>query len=595
MQIKKVLAFASALVLCCSNVLIPQVANLSCGIVASAEETGSCGTNATYSFDESTGTLTISGTGVISVTGLSSSFKTTVKHIDIQDGITTINAYTFNGYSALTDVTIPSSVVSIGMSAFNGCSSLATVYFGGSKSDWTAINFGGSNDALTSAKISYNGESSNTDTKKIDSILDTVELKQRDVIYCYDCSSSMNSTDVLYTYRIKDSDKQILQNFMDENFTDDMSNTEKIIYTMNWLHNNITYTLSENYGTLSNSLAECGFVQNAGQCLQYNGALAYLLAYMGYDVNLIFLKNGSWQHFTCQVRIDGKAYRMEVGNKGLDDGSHYMYMQFLDLETDVNVPDNTVIGQCGNSATYSLDLSSGVLTISGVGEIYSGDWYDYADSITAVVVEDGITSIDYGTFYGCTSLKSVTLADSVTYVESTAFEDTPFLANLGEFATLFGSELYRYTGDGTNVEIPDTITSIGSNAFLYEDSLESVTIPSSVTAIKDDAFYGCYYLSDIYFQGTKSQWNAIDIADTDDFSDVTIHFTDDALLGDVNEDSQVDATDLLALKKHILYVELLDENSQGYANADINADGQINVVDMLFLKKSILGMIDINE
>jgi hypothetical protein len=240
-------------------------------------------------------------------------------------------------------------------------------------------------------------------------------------------------------------------------------------------------------------------------------------------------------------------------------------------------------------------LSSGVLTISGVGEIYSGDWYDYADSITAVVGEDGITSIDYGTFYGCTSLESVTLADSVTYVESTAFEDTPFLANLGEFATLFGSELYRYQGDSTNVEIPDTITSIGSNAFLYEDSLESVTIPSSVTAIKDDAFYGCYYLSDIYFQGTKSQWNAIDIADTDDFSDVTIHFTDDALLGDVNEDSQVDATDLLALKKHILYVELLDENSQGYANADINADGQINVVDMLFLKKSILGMIDINE
>ncbi len=182
---------------------------------------------------------------------------------------------------------------------------------------------------------SYGGNDTQTpsnDVVRVTTVLDTATLSSKDVVYCYDCSNSLASTEVMYTFKLTDNDKQILQNFMDQHFTSDMNNSEKIEYTMNWLHQNINYTLSQDYASLPSSFAECGFVQQAGQCLQYNGALAYMLAYMGYDTNLIFLKNGSWQHFTCQVRIDGQTYRMEVGNKGLEDGSHYMGLDFLSLE-----------------------------------------------------------------------------------------------------------------------------------------------------------------------------------------------------------------------------------------------------------------------
>jgi len=205
------------------------------------------------------------------------------------------------------------------------------------------------------------------DTVRIQTVLDTVELTPHDTIYCYDCSSEINLTEVMCTYTIKDSDKEILQEFIDENLDEYMTNTEKIKYTMDWLHENVTYTLT---GSLPNSLAECGFVQNAGQCLQYNGALAYMLDYMGYDANLIFLKNDSgWQHYTCLVKINNKVYEMEVGNKGLDDGSHYMPQSFLSLVTEIT-PEYTTIDIL-NLKKYLLGISiySPELNINHDGDV----------------------------------------------------------------------------------------------------------------------------------------------------------------------------------------------------------------------------------
>lgn len=59
----------------------------------------------------------------------------------------------------------------------------------------------------------------------------------------------------------------------------------------------------------------------------------------------------------------------------------------------------------------------------------------------------------------------------------------------------------EYTGDETNVEIPETyknykITSIGPNAFSGKD-IESITIPDSVTEIEGHAFQSCTKLKSV--------------------------------------------------------------------------------------------------
>ncbi|MBE6206725.1 MAG: leucine-rich repeat domain-containing protein [Rikenellaceae bacterium] len=54
----------------------------------------------------------------------------------------------------------------------------------------------------------------------------------------------------------------------------------------------------------------------------------------------------------------------------------------------------------------------------------------------------------------------------------------------------------------TSVTIPDSVTSIGDSAFYSCDSLTSVTIPDSVTEIGQEAFYKCTSLTEVYCKPT---------------------------------------------------------------------------------------------
>ena len=96
---------------------------------AASETSGSCGADLAWSYDSSTGALTVTGSG--SMTDFS--FSDTrwggndIKSVSLPDGLTSIGEVAFYGCTSLTSVAIPDSVTSIGGFAFFGCTSLSSV------------------------------------------------------------------------------------------------------------------------------------------------------------------------------------------------------------------------------------------------------------------------------------------------------------------------------------------------------------------------------------------------------------------------------------------------------------------------------------
>ena len=98
-------------------------------MMAMADKSGSCGDNLTWTLVESTGTLTISGTGAMKDYSMEyfSYFapwyndKAKVLAIVIEDGVTTIGNCAFYDCSKLTSISIPNSVTSIGLGVFSLC------------------------------------------------------------------------------------------------------------------------------------------------------------------------------------------------------------------------------------------------------------------------------------------------------------------------------------------------------------------------------------------------------------------------------------------------------------------------------------------
>ena len=99
---------------------------------------GKCGENLTWSFDSSSGTLTISGTGEmnnydlnVSSTGSSApwidDFSNQIEQVIIEDGVISIGNWAFYPCENLIFLTIPNSITSIGAYAFTGCISLASI------------------------------------------------------------------------------------------------------------------------------------------------------------------------------------------------------------------------------------------------------------------------------------------------------------------------------------------------------------------------------------------------------------------------------------------------------------------------------------
>ena len=158
--------------------------------------------------------------------------------------------------------------------------------------------------------------------------------------------------------------------------------------------------------------------------------------------------------------------------------------------------DTLTTGKCGKNVTYSFDTSTGMLTISGTGDMENYNYNNYEknpfykkSNIKTVIIKNGVTSIGDYTFRDCTSLTSVTIPNSVTSIGYSAFYNCTSL---------------------TGATIPNSVTSIGGSAFYGCTSLTSITIPNSVTSIGSSIFYNCTSLTSIEVSGNNKNYSSLD-------------------------------------------------------------------------------------
>ena len=126
-----------------------------------------------------------------------------------------------------------------------------------------------------------------------------------------------------YNITLTSKDISILKAFAAENFEKGMTREQKLRTTLEWINKNVKYAYGTDWNKIADkSWVEAIFTHKLGQCAQYNGAMAAMMIYMGFDAYMIQGYRGSWedenywQHFWCEVNLGGFKYIMETGNYG---------------------------------------------------------------------------------------------------------------------------------------------------------------------------------------------------------------------------------------------------------------------------------------
>ena len=465
---------------------------------------GGCGVNGSDDYSVrwvlgEDGTLTISGTGAMCDEEMPWwEFRSQINRVVIESGVTTVGSNAFNGCSNLTAVELPDTLTAIGDYAF-AWSNVAEITIPdgvvtiGASAFWrTALA-----DVVIPDSVTTIGAGAFWETKLVDVVIP-------------DSVTTIGESAFRYCWEMKT------------------------------LHLGSGLTTVEDYAFDRCEAAVTLSADNRALVLEDNALLN------AEKTRLI-------QYFEGPKDTDrAEAYTIPAGVEEICDGA---FDCCDDLKTIV-IP-NTVqrigqeaFGQCDN--LEELTIPASVTKIESSAFLYNRYPVHVAAANTAYCSEDGVVysknkdtlcyagaaagaySIPNGVaFIGDTAasgaaITSLTLPASVEKIGDEAFQDCGQLQTL----TFLGSikEIGYSTFSGCHslnrVTIPEGLKKIPASAFSSCTDLRSVTIPKSVTMIERSAFEACDSLLDVYYAGSKTDWEQILIVggDNDSLWNAAIHY-----------------------------------------------------------------------
>ena len=152
-------------------------------------------------------------------------------------------------------------------------------------------------------------------------------------------------------------------------------------------------------------------------------------------------------------------------------------------------------GSCGaggveDSSVRWVLTDDGTMTISGTGAMCDEEtpWWEFRSQINRVVIESGVTTVGTAAFSGCENLTEAVLPDTLTAINSYAFEwDSLVQITIPDGVTTIGDDAFRWNRL-VDVVIPDSVTTIGKEAFMHCEEMQTLHLGSGLTSIGAAAF-----------------------------------------------------------------------------------------------------------
>ncbi len=273
---------------------------------------------------------------------------------------------------------------------------------------------------------------------------------------------------------------------------------------------------------------ETDTITDVGSKLKFSEGLEYTLNEDGLGYTVIGIGDCVDTNIVIPSTYDGKPVTsigdrafficrnltsIEIPNSVTSIGNYAFY--YCNSLTSIEIPNSvTSIGNYAFRDCYSLTCIEIPNSVTSIGDYAFG----YCTNLTSIEIPSSVTNIGSSVFYCCFKLVEVINRSPYIIVEKGSEEngylgyyalnvvngDNSYVSILNTNENGFityndGNDivLLAYAGKETELEIPNSITSIGDYAFALCYRLTSIEIPNSVTNIGDSAFYWCDSLTNV--------------------------------------------------------------------------------------------------
>ncbi len=408
-------------------------------------------------------------TGITSINDGAFADCSSLKKISIPTGVTSIEGGAFTGCSSLTEISLPVGLVSIGDEAFQNCAGLTDVYYDGSEEQWKNLTIGLNNDSLKNAAMHF----------KINSGGDSE---------FYEYTEKSDGTIEITKYKGTDTKVEVPEQI-----------NGKVV------------------SGIGNS-AFAGCVDVTDITIPASVISIKRNAFLGCS-SLHYVHYADTERRWNEIEIESAGNENLINTEKCFTSNDYEYR---------NVDENTVsiVRYKGKDAVVNIPAKIDGKKVNAIGISAFSEYKDLRE----ISMPDSITEIEHTAFIRCENLTKIVISPNVTYLGNSCFSECSNLEEIRipDSVTRTGSSVFRGCLSLKKATISSNMNGISLNFFTNCTNLEEIRIPESIGFIGPIAFTNCSSLKDVYYSGSKEQWEKIHINDGNKaLLNATIHFKEE--------------------------------------------------------------------